>query len=276
MTTTEFISGEVGQIAVHRFEANPDDKPTVLVCHATGFLGRVYQSLATELRDDFNVVAFDFRGHGDSDAPDDAAGFAWTGMTNDLLRVVDHLALPQLHGFGHSMGGAALLEAERQRPGTFQTAMVFEPIVPPGRFEDGESPLVKAARGRLRSFPSRAEALQRYASKPPLGLFRADVLHDYVTHGFAELGDEVTLKCAPESEASTFSNAGGIHLGLLPEIELDVTVAVSGDGGLPAQLAEAVTEQLPNGSLQRFSMLTHFGPLQDPVTVASALRDSIL
>ncbi len=276
MTTTEFIDGEAGKIAVHHLETNTGDKPTLLVCHATGFLGRVYRALATELRDAFNVVAFDFRGHGDSDAPDDATGFAWTGLTNDLLRVVDHLALPQLHGFGHSMGGAALLEAERQRPGTFLSAMVFEPIVPPGSFKEGSSPIVNAARGRLRSFPSSAEALQRYASKPPLGLFRADVLHDYVTHGFADLGDEITLKCTPESEASTFSHAGSIHLGLLKEIELEVTVAVSGDGGLPAQLADAVAEHLPNGSLQTFSMLTHFGPLQDPVTVASALRDSIL
>lgn len=269
VTTTEFIDGGVGQIAVHDLGGAGEN--TLLVCHATGFLGRVYQAMARELADDVRVFALDFRGHGDSDHPDTEAGYDWNGMSEDVLTVVDHLAADALHGFGHSMGGAALLGAERLRPETFRSAMVFEPIVPPGQFS-GESPLVKAARGRLRTFPSAAEALQRYASKPPLGLFRADVLNDYVVHGFAETTDGVTLKCTPESEAATFANAGAIHVAQMSEIDLDVRVAKSGDGGLPAQLTDGIVKALPHGVLVEFPSITHFGPLQNPVVVAAEIR----
>ena len=273
MTETTFIDGAVGKIAIHDLGGN--DRETLLIAHATGFLGKVYQAFARELANDMRVIALDFRGHGDSDAPTTPADFDWHGMADDLARVIAHLSPSRLHAFGHSMGGAAVCEVERSAPGTFTTAMVFEPIIPPGPFPGG-SPLEMAARVRRATFPSHGHALERYAARPPLGLFRADVLHDYVHHGFRETEQgEIELKCAPDSEASTFSNAGKIRLSSLDEIELDVAVAVSGDGGLPAQLAAKVAQQLPNGRLLEFPTVTHFGPLQDPVIVADAMRGLI-
>ena len=66
--------------------------------------------------------------------------------------------------------------------------------------------------------------------------------------------------------------AGTIPMSSLAEIELEVTVARSGDGGLPAQLALAVQDTLPNAIALEFPTLTHFGPLQDPVIVANEMR----
>ena len=272
MTTTEFIEGQAGSIAIHRLGG--EGPATLIVAHATGFHGQVYRALAYELRQDVTTVALDLRAHGDSDAPSDEAGFAWGGMVDDLLRVVDHVGAETVHGFGHSMGGAALLGAESERPGTFASIFTFEPVVPPTVFP-GESAIVRVARARRRAFDSHAAALQRYAARPPLGLLRADVLSDYVHHGFAETDSGVTLKCTPESEASTFMNAGSIRLVHLAEIESPVIVAKSGDGGMPAQLAEGVADALPNGTLRHFPAMTHFGPLQDPVAVANAVRDQL-
>lgn len=270
MTTSTMIDGATGPIAIHHLAGEGEE--VLLIAHATGFLGQVYAAFARELISQVRVVALDFRAHGDSATPAEEAQFSWHGMADDLQATVDHLAAPKLHGFGHSMGGAALLEVERRRAGTFHSALVFEPIVPAGRFSDtGESPLSQAALGRLRSFPSRGDALQRYASKPPLGLFRADVLNDYVRHGFADTDDGVTLKCRPESESATFIKAGEINVDMLPGVDLAVVVGKSGDGGFPAQLAESVAEALPNGRLREFPTITHFGPLQDPVSVAQAM-----
>lgn len=278
MSEPDYIDGAAGKIATHDLGGEGDR--TLIVCHATGFLGRVYRAMARELKDHLRVIAFDFRGHGDSDTPATEDGFDWAGMTDDLLRVVDHVVnnrgvdASAIHSFGHSMGGAALLGAERARPGTFASMMVFEPIVPPVDFT-GDSPIEKAARGRLRTFPTFGAALERYAARPPLGLFRADVLYDYVHEGFTETADGVTLKCTPESEASTFSNAGAMLITHMADIDLPVVVAKSADGGLPAQLADTIAEALPNGSLRFFEHLTHFGPLQDPVTVAAAIVELI-
>lgn len=269
MSNPTFLTGSAGTLAVHDFGGQGDR--VLLICHATGFHSQVYRAFADELVDDVRVVGVDMRGHGDSEAPRDPADFDWRLMADDLKVAIEHLEARELHGFGHSKGGAVLLEVERTLPGTFRSAMVFEPIVPPGKFP-GETPIATAARGRLRAFPTRGHALERYASRPPLGLLRADVLHDYVHHGFRELADgTVTLKCTPESEANTFLMAGSIPLTSLSEIQLDVAVARSGDEGLAAGLVEAIVDQLPNGELLEFNTLTHFGPLQEPVVVANEM-----
>lgn len=273
MTNPTLIDGEVGKIAVHDLGGEGPD--TLIVAHATGFLGMVYRALAHELRSDVHVIAVDMRAHGDSDAPSAAEDFSWKGMADDLKRAIEHMNPGRLHGFGHSKGGAALLEVERTQPGTFTTAMVFEPVVPPGLFPNG-SPLQKAAAGRLRTFPSRGHALERYAARPPLGLFRADVLYDYTQHGFRETeSGEIVLKCTPENEAMTFSQAGTVPLASLAEIELEILVGRSGDDGFPAQMAQSVADTLPNGRIIDFPTITHFGPLQDPVIVANALRQMV-
>ncbi len=272
MTETTYIDGAVGKIAIH--DLGGEGPETLLVAHATGFLGQVYRAFAHELRNDVSVVAVDMRAHGDSDAPTNPDDFDWHGMADDLSRAIAYLNPGTLHAFGHSMGGAAVCEVERSSPGTFETAMVFEPIIPPA--PQGGSRLEMAARARRPSFPTFGDALDRYAARPPLGFFRADVLHDYVHTGFTETSDgEITLKCTPENEAATFSNAGKICFASLTEVELDVMVAASGDGGLPAQLALEIAKQLPNGQLLEFPTITHFGPLQDPVVVADAMRSLI-
>ena len=61
----------------------------------------------------------------------------------------------------------------------------------------------------------------------------------------------------------------------MSEIELAVVVGMSGDGELPARLAEAVADALPNGTLRTFPTMTHFGPLQDPVTVGLAMVETM-
>lgn len=274
MTTATFVQGEGVELAVHDFGGSGD---TILVAHATGFLGRVYRAFAAELTAGFHVVALDFRAHGDSSTPARPEGFDWSLMASDVAAVVDHLRTDVLHGVGHSMGGAAILEAERLRPGSFASAWLFEPIVTPSAGPStGESSLVVGARSRRPGFASAEEALSRYSSRPPLGLFRADVLHDYVMHGFHTAEDgSVTLKCTPDSEATTFAMTGAIHHGNMGEMLLPTIVAESGDGGLPAQLAPPLADALPNGRLERFEHLTHFGPLQEPVSVAAAVREHI-
>jgi len=267
--STDYIDGEVGRLAIH--DLGGEGPATLIVAHATGFLGQVYRAMANELNDVAHIVALDFRAHGDSDAPANDDDFAWTGMVDDLLRVVDHISADVLHAFGHSMGGAAVLGAELDRPGTFRSILVFEPIVPPGKFA-GESAIAAAARMRTRTFSNRAAVLERYSSRPPLGLFRADVLFDYVTHGFTDHEDGVTLKCTPENEAATFGGAGSIRLDQLTALPTPVTVAKSGDGGLPAQLVDPIVNTLPNATLLHFDDVTHFGPLQEPVGVANAIR----
>jgi len=279
MSEPVMIDGVVGALALHHLAGAENSSHTLLVGQANGFHGRCYRAFAQALGD-IRVFALDFRGHGESDAPAELDGFAWSGMTEDLLSAVGYLGstgIDQLHGFGHSLGGAAMIDLEREQPGAFASVFTFEPIMAPQASYDPDLPLTRSAEGRLRSFPTKEAALMRYAARPPLGLFRADVLFDYVHHGFADADDgSVTLKCWPEHEAEVYRRgAQSIHLDQAAEVESEIVVGRSGDGGFGAQVSGPIVELLPNGRVIDFPEITHFGPLQDPIGVAVVQRELI-
>jgi pimeloyl-ACP methyl ester carboxylesterase len=196
-------------------------------------------------------------------------------MADDVLACADALGVSGVHAFGHSMGGTAALLAERRRPGLIASAYFFEPIFIPAEWTTGvhENHMEIAARRRREVFPSRAEALYRYASKTVLGReLRADSLAAYVEHGFDDLPEGgVRLACRAEHEARTFAAEDKMTFELLDRIEVP---AVIGIGHLtpspgPADGARLVAERLPHARLVEYDFLGHFGPLQDPERIAA-------
>ncbi|MDP9334537.1 MAG: alpha/beta hydrolase [Actinomycetota bacterium] len=253
----------------------------VLLAHPTGFHGLVWAPVAPRLvASGRRVWSFDFRGHGDSDAPD--ADYSWHGFADDVLAVAEHLRVagdPTLVGCGHSKGGAALILGEQKRAGTFARIWAYEPIIfasehplPPQE----DFFLARAARKRRNVWHSTDEAFAAYASKPPLDVMTPEGLRAYVDYGLRDRGDGMLeLKCRPEVEARVYA-MGPNHgaFARLDEVASEVLVvcgetSTSVDPALGAQIAD----RLPNGRLEVLAGLGHFGPQQDPdACVASILR----
>jgi pimeloyl-ACP methyl ester carboxylesterase len=262
-------------LAIH--EHGGEGRPTLL-CHATGLHGAVWEPLSRTLGPAFERWALDFRAHGASIVGVDDP-LPWSAMGDDVLAVVDALDLEpgRLLGVGHSMGGAALLMAEQARAGTFAGLWLFEPIAPPPAAASalaGGNRLAEGAARRRPSFPTRADALANYASKPPLNVARADALHAYVRHGFVDGEDgAVHLACRPADEARVF-RGGGAHdvYQRLGEVACPVLVARGADDGGPAAFAPLVAAGLPTGSLEEHPNLTHFGPLEAPSELAASVQ----
>jgi pimeloyl-ACP methyl ester carboxylesterase len=135
--------------------------------------------------------------------------------------------------------------------------------------------MAEAARRRRAEFPSKADALLRYASKTPLRVLNAGALAAYVEHGFEDLPDGTArLKLAPAHEAAVFEASGAADLSTLQDIDIPVAVAAGeAEGGAgPAMWAPAVAAALVNGRLLTFEHLGHFGPLEHPHTIGSSVR----
>ncbi len=259
-----------GPLVLHEMGGEPG-APVVLVCHATGFCARAYDRLAAELARRHRVLGPDFRGHGES-AAGPGAGFAWSELAADLTAVCDFVtgelgADGPVAAFGHSMGGAIVLLAQLARPGLFAAGYLYEPVVLPTAVGKHSNRLAAAARRRRPSFSSRAEALARYASRPPLDRLEAGVLADYVAHGFKEAaGGGVELRCTPAVEAATAEGAGEITVSDLAKVELRAEVACGGETGgaaVPSLWAPAIASAL-RASYRGHATLGHFGPLEDP------------
>ncbi len=262
-------------IEVH--DLGGDGEP-FLICHATGFLAMAYRPLALPLLERFHVYAMDFRGHGDSAAPESGI-FQWDSMADDLLAVVDGLSSDPIATFGHSLGGGMLMLAEQRQPGLLASAYLFEPIVVPDNWSaEGPENLSRSAARRRPRFASRAEALWRYASRPPLAVLQAGALAAYVEHGFRDLENgEVELKCLPAYEAATFDAPGKPTFSMLEKVTTPTVVAIgtTEKGWTPALLGVQLAEVLPNARLERHPHIGHFGPLEAPLTIAASILTSV-
>lgn len=253
------------------------DGPPLLLAHATGFHGRVWEPIANRISG-FRTWSIDLRAHGDSAAPEERP-LEWYGFADDILSVVDALSLDRPFGVGHSKGAASLLLAEQARPGTFSSLYLFEPVVVPDDFvtdRNPDNPLSNGARKRRATFESFDAAYENYASKPPFDALHPEVLRVYVDHGFARNTDgTVSLKCLPENEAEVYAH-GMSHraFAALHQVNCPVTIAVGRDDAVPAVFGRPIAEALPAGTLASFPTLGHFGPLEDPETIAASISDA--
>jgi pimeloyl-ACP methyl ester carboxylesterase len=252
-----------------------------LFAHCTGMCAAVWQPMIKALRSEgggadgatsADAVSLDHRAHGLSGRS--GGELSWHGHADDVLSVVDHHGLERPLGVGHSMGGAALILAEQKRPGTFGGLFLYEPIVFPPMPREFENPLSAGARRRREEFLSEEEAFAMFSMKPPMSELSEDALMAYIRYGFStEASGTITLRCNRNDEAATYDfgprHGGWDHLG---EVTCDVVVAHGGDGaGGAAGLAPAIAAEIPAGRTLAFDSLGHFGPLQDPATVAKAL-----
>jgi pimeloyl-ACP methyl ester carboxylesterase len=284
---TYTIPGPVGALSVHEWidaGQNPNRGP-ILLAHPTGFHGRIWAPVAERLvAAGHRVWSLDFRGHGDSDAPDiNGDAYAWDGFASDALAVIDHLGLsgdPALIAAGHSKGAAVLLLGEARRPGTYQCIWAFEPIMFPtehapfGGVPADDFPLARSARRRRNEWASIEEAYEAYASKPPLNVMTPESLRAYVEYGLRDRGDGVfELKCRPEVEARTYSMAPANGAwAVLPDITADVVVACGENSNdIGPKPAGAIAERLPHATLEVWPDCGHFGPQEDPDACAASI-----
>lgn len=280
-------STEGVSVAVHDLGGDPS-RPTLLLSHATGFHAHCYTPIAGELSDRFDCVGLDFRGHGDTPIDPDWH-VDWRRFGDDAAAVAAHVTPSGgLIGFGHSMGGAALLMAAHRDPNRFEQLVLFEPISHEGsapaltEAEIREFPIVTGALRRRRRFGSFDEAYENFSAKPPLSLMVDEALHNYVEHGFRPVagteptGDrDIELCCDPELEASIFVT--GVDNGvwnLLPEIRTP-TLVLGGrvEQRQPSAQSEAIADHLGAGTYLLLDHQTHFGPFSHPVEIARLIAE---
>lgn len=257
--------------------------PVLLFTHATGFHGRVWEPMASLLSDEFRCVSLDLRGHGMSELPP-GAGLAWSGMADDVLAALHSDCLPvgPLHGIGHSMGGAALVLAAAARPDALRSLWLYEPVIVPPEDRpllEGDNPMSEAAVRRRNKFDSLDQAYENYRSKAPLDQLHPDALRAYVDGGFARTPDgSVTLRCRPSTEAEVFRHAAASGAwDTLDSLEIPVAIVVGRPEEVgPGAFAPAIAAALPQGTLIERPHLGHFGPLEEPASMAADVAAWVL
>lgn len=272
IATTRVPSGEA-VLAVQSRRVG-DGGANVLFAHATGFCGGTWQPVvddAAELGLSFEAITFDQRGHGGSTFGTNR--LTWWDLGKDVLAVLGNRKAPI--GVGHSSGGAALVLAELLVPGTFQSLLLFEPIIPPppyGREEDHH--LARLALKRTWRFDVRADALERFRRRGPFAGWDDRVLAAYLECGLTDHPDGgLQLACAREVEAEFYRSVGEHgafeRIGeLRPQVSIMYGAETQDFGPeFYIQLAAA----MPNASATGVLEASHFLPMERPELVAQSL-----
>lgn len=261
--------------------------PTLLMVHATGFHGRVWDQTIARLPA-WHVLAIEQRGHGRSDKTDITG---WAPLGQDLAAAVRALGLEAVTGVGHSMGAHALVQAAAYEPDRFARLMLIDPVIAspqayhaPPMFTGGA--LHPAARRRSR-FASVEEMIERFSSRMPYSLFSEAALRDYCEHGVlaAADGNGVELACSPLTEASVYMT-GRANAGIYASIRaLQIPVCVVRaklptpdrdpfDYSFSPTYPELATE-FRHGQDLHVADRSHFLPMEDPERTAGLISDFV-
>jgi pimeloyl-ACP methyl ester carboxylesterase len=152
--TTQIISGPSGQLA--SYSAGNPTKPAIVFIH--GDLGRASQwdAVISLLAKNRNAIAYDCRGHGDSEPARDG-DYGFSARASDLATIVQHYELTDYVLVAHSGGAGAVLEFATKAQGLsgiFLVDPATDPRAMPREMRDG---FLAALKG-----PAALDAIQGY------------------------------------------------------------------------------------------------------------------
>jgi len=156
-----FTTPDLDGVHLHAMHWGEPAGALVVLVHGGGANGHWWAHLAPMLASSFHVVAFDFRGHGESDFP---AEIRPGDFERDLHALLDHLGAPEPVLVGHSMGGEIVLRvaaAGRVRPRALVLVDLARGGSPRGRR------LVRRALTIRHAYPTLEEAVSRFRFVPP-------------------------------------------------------------------------------------------------------------
>lgn len=112
-----FVEGAFGQIHVRTATPETQTARPLACLHMSPKSGRIYARFMQAMAADRVVIAPDYPGFGESDAPPAEPHVSIEDYAQSLWDVVDELGLQQIDVMGYHTGSEVAVEAARQRPG---------------------------------------------------------------------------------------------------------------------------------------------------------------
>jgi len=100
--------------------------PTILLSHGYSSTSRMWDGQVAALKDRYQVVVWDFRGHGDSDYPKDQSKYSEALTVGDMKALLDTVGAKQAIVAGLSLGGHMSLAFHASHPDRVRALMLFD------------------------------------------------------------------------------------------------------------------------------------------------------
>ena len=267
-------------------------KPVLHWGHATGFTGGTYAPLLAPLADAAHVYAWDARGHGHSQLPQDLTKLKdWNLFRDDMIEMLVYLT--GKHGkkvllAGHSMGATTSILVAAARPDLVAGLVLVDPVIIPrymfylARFLESfgmPNPgrkLGAQALKRRPHFPSRQEMHNSYHGRGPFKCDGFGFLDAYLDSAIKPSPAGVSLCCDPVWESATYQAQE--HNGPAEIVRLNVPVRLLTPATGSTCYSMSAFRKLQNrqaGDVRVTTVAdtTHFLPFENPAAVQEAIRE---
>jgi pimeloyl-ACP methyl ester carboxylesterase len=255
-----------------------EGSPAALLTDGIGCAGYIWKRLAPALAGRRRVLHWNFRGHGESAAPEDPERVSDAECVSDLVAVLDAAGERRAVLFGHSMGVQIVLEAHRRAPervaglvlmcgapgrvlDTFHETTVLRSALPYARALIDRWP--EAARAGFRALVSADVALEyALAFEVNRALLRRDDLVPYF-EDLARVDPGLFVRLlASAAEHDAADHLGKVHVPTL-------VVAGGRDAFTPMRLSVKMHERIAGSDLLVLKDGTHVAPLEHPEVVGA-------
>lgn len=262
----------------HYLEWGRPENPPLLLLHATGLCARPWQPIAQELAEDYWVMAFDQRGHGDTEPSDRGYSFALAGQ--DLAAIIQEMGFARLRAVGHSSGGLAILIAASLLPGRIGRAVLVETRVgespanaPPGELQAR----ARSARQKRAIWESKAAMYAGYRNRAAFKDWTETAFQAFIEGGVRCLPDgRAELKCPPAVEAVFYEQRDALSVSrYLQGLTGDFLLLLGHYPGAQTWQDAGVRrfqELVAGAQVKPMGLGSHFLPMEHPAAVLAEIR----
>ncbi|WP_077529186.1 alpha/beta fold hydrolase [Vreelandella utahensis] len=251
-----------------RFLRTPElqaDRQTLVLVHGFGANKENWLTLAQHLEGEYNIVAPDLPGHGDS-VQNPELDYGIPRQAERLMQLMDRLGIEHAHLAGNSMGGAIVAVAAAEYPGRvtslslLNSAGIHEhPAELDRQLAKGENPLVLEA-------PSDYDDLMAFAmNEPPFIPWPVSSVMAREAYRNRDINQKIfeDLEADREEDFRT----------TLRRIQAPTLVLWGADDRIiDAANAPLVAEAIPNSRLEILEDIAHMPMIEAPAKTAALMR----
>jgi 3-oxoadipate enol-lactonase len=254
----------VNSVAISYTDQGSDDAPVLIFIHGFPLNKSMWDKQMEALKENYRVIAYDIRGHGDSDAGNEE--FSIELFVSDLLSLMDVLKIDKASLCGLSMGGYIVLNAIEHYPERFLALVLSDTQCLSDSKEAKEKR--KTAMENITK-----NGIEKYADETLKNLFAPDSF----TMKKEEIAavKEMILTTSEQSLCSTLLALSNREetCGKLPEINVPVLFMVGKEDIItPVALAEQMHKKIKNSKIHVIERAGHLSNMENPDDFNHQLR----
>lgn len=246
----------VNNLVVSYTDEGPDEAPVIIFIHGFPLNKTMWDNQVDALKEDYRVISYDIRGHGDSEAGNEE--FSIGLFVSDLLHFMDALKIGKSSLCGLSMGGYIALNAIENHPERFDAVVLSDTHC------IADSPEIKEK--RMKTIENiQEDGIEKYAEDSVEIFFVPESL--LTKEGEIDAVKKMILKTSLQSLYKTLLAlyVREATCNKLPEITIPVLFIVGEEDKItPPEASELMHEKIKNSTLHIISHAGHLSNLENP------------